>query len=137
MTRSSFSSIRRSFQTRHASGAQPLAEPRGHVHAVYGGSGALFVVEAGYFGADDEKVLSLLPKNVPVLLVTNKLDRLGENRAEVMMPFLEKDGAAVPVLEAVPMSGEDARSHHAAAGHHPPVPARRRADVRRRCDDRP
>ena len=66
----------------------------------------LFVVEAGYYGADDEKVLSLLPKKVPVLLVTNKLDRLGADRAEVMMPFLEKMGHQFQFAEVVPMSAK-------------------------------
>src|SRR4051812_35321932 len=31
----------------------------------------LFVVEAGRFGADDEKVLALTPKGKPVLLIAN------------------------------------------------------------------
>ena len=35
---------------------------------------ACFVVEAGYFGEDDKKVLKLLPDNLPVVLVLNKLD---------------------------------------------------------------
>jgi GTP-binding protein Era len=34
----------------------------------------LFVVEAGRFGLDDAKVLSLLPEDLPVVLVANKLD---------------------------------------------------------------
>jgi len=33
-----------------------------------------FIVEAGYWGADDAKVLRLLPSDKPVLLVANKLD---------------------------------------------------------------
>ncbi len=33
-----------------------------------------FIVEAGYWGADDVKVLRLLPNDKPVLLVANKLD---------------------------------------------------------------
>ena len=35
---------------------------------------ACFVVEAGYFGEDDKKVLKLLPDDLPVVLVLNKLD---------------------------------------------------------------
>lgn len=66
----------------------------------------LFVVEAGHYGPDDEKVLSLLPKKVPVLLITNKLDRLGADRAEVMMPFLEKMGHQFQFTEVVPMSAK-------------------------------
>ena len=33
-----------------------------------------FVVETGYFGEDDKKVLKLLPSDIPVVLVLNKLD---------------------------------------------------------------
>ncbi|MBW8894209.1 MAG: GTPase Era, partial [Burkholderiales bacterium] len=33
----------------------------------------LFVVEAGRFGLDDAKVLSLLPEDKPVVLIANKL----------------------------------------------------------------
>jgi GTP-binding protein Era len=33
-----------------------------------------FIVEAGYWGADDVKVLRLLPSDKPVLLIANKLD---------------------------------------------------------------
>ena len=32
------------------------------------------MVEAGYFGEDDKKVLKLLPADIPVVLVLNKLD---------------------------------------------------------------
>ena len=35
---------------------------------------ACFVVEAGYFGEDDKKVLKLLPADLPIVLVLNKLD---------------------------------------------------------------
>ena len=35
---------------------------------------ACFVVEAGYFGEDDIKVLRLLPDDLPIVLVLNKLD---------------------------------------------------------------
>ena len=35
---------------------------------------ACFVVEAGYFGVDDVKVLQLLPPDLPIILVLNKLD---------------------------------------------------------------
>ncbi|CAM3714145.1 GTPase Era [Polynucleobacter antarcticus] len=35
---------------------------------------ACYVVEAGYFGDDDKKVLRLLPNDLPVVLVLNKLD---------------------------------------------------------------
>ncbi|CAG2151133.1 GTPase Era [Cupriavidus plantarum] len=93
------------FQTRHAS-ALNRSLNRAVTSTLSSVDLVLFVVEAGYYGPDDEKVLALLPKNTPVLLVTNKLDRLGENRAEVMMPFLEKMGHQFPFREVVPMSAK-------------------------------
>ncbi|MBB1633028.1 MULTISPECIES: GTPase Era [Cupriavidus] len=93
------------FQTRHAS-ALNRSLNRAVTSTLSSVDLVLFVVEAGYYGADDEKVLSLLPKKVPVLLVTNKLDRLGADRAEVMMPFLEKMGHQFQFAEVVPMSAK-------------------------------
>ena len=93
------------FQTRHAS-ALNRSLNRAVTSTLSSVDIVLFVVEAGYFGPDDEKVLSLLPKNVPVLLVCNKLDRIGEGRSEVMMPFLEQMGQRFPFREVVPMSAK-------------------------------
>ncbi|UIF85169.1 GTPase Era [Cupriavidus sp. UYPR2.512] len=94
------------FQTRHAS-ALNRSLNRAVTSTLSSVDLVLFVVEAGYYGADDEKVLSLLPKNTPVLLIANKLDRVnGENRSEVMMPFLEKMGQQFPFREVVPMTAK-------------------------------
>ena len=93
------------FQTRHAS-ALNRSLNRAVTSTLSSVDVVLFVVEAGYVGADDEKVLALLPRNVPVLLVCNKLDRLGEGRSEVMMPFLEQMGQRFPFTEVVPMSAK-------------------------------
>ncbi|CAG2149889.1 GTPase Era [Cupriavidus yeoncheonensis] len=94
------------FQTRHAS-ALNRSLNRAVTSTLSSVDLVLFVVEAGYYGADDEKVLALLPKNTPVLLVTNKLDRVtGDDRAAVMMPFLEKMGQLFPFREVVPMSAK-------------------------------
>ena len=93
------------FQTRHAS-ALNRSLNRAVTSTLSSVDLVLFVVEAGYYGADDEKVLALLPKNTPVLLVTNKLDRVTDDRAAVMMPFLEKMGQLFPFREVVPMSAK-------------------------------
>ncbi|WP_020205118.1 MULTISPECIES: GTPase Era [Cupriavidus] len=93
------------FQTRHAS-ALNRSLNRAVTSTLSSVDLVLFVVEAGQYGPDDEKVLALLPKKVPVLLVTNKLDRLGADRAEVMMPFLEKMGHQFQFAEVVPMSAK-------------------------------
>jgi len=64
----------------------------------------LFLVEAGRYGPDDAKVVALLPKGKPVLLVANKLD-LVKNR-EDLFPWLQTMQAEFPFTEFVPMSAE-------------------------------
>jgi len=62
----------------------------------------LFVVEALNFGAGDEKVLELLPRNMPVLLVVNKADMLAD-KAE-LLPFIEQLSAKFAFTAVVPVS---------------------------------
>ncbi len=68
----------------------------------------LFVVEAGMFNQADAKVLALLGKDIPTLLVANKLDQV-HRRADIA-PWLQdmqkqKDGTAF--AEFVPMSAKN------------------------------
>ncbi|MCT9123487.1 GTPase Era [Cupriavidus gilardii] len=94
------------FQTRHAS-ALNRSLNRAVTSTLSSVDLVLFVVEAGQYGPDDEKVLTLLPRNTPVLLIVNKIDRLpGERRSEIMFPFLEKMGQQFPFREVVPMSAK-------------------------------
>ncbi len=57
-----------------------------------------FIVEAGYWGADDAKVLRLLPSNKPVLLIANKLDlfasrfEIPQDRDAALFEFMGKMG---------------------------------------------
>jgi GTPase len=65
----------------------------------------LFVVEAGRFGLDDAKVLSLMPKGEfakPVVLVANKLDAV-HRRAE-LAPWLKGMQDRHPFAEFVPLT---------------------------------
>lgn len=65
----------------------------------------LFLVEAGRFGLDDAKVLSLMPKGQaakPVFLVANKLDAV-HRRAE-LVPWLQSMQERHPFAEFVPLS---------------------------------
>jgi GTPase len=65
----------------------------------------LFVVEAGRFGLDDAKVLSLMPKgesSKPVVLVANKLDAV-HRRAE-LAPWLKSMQERHPFAEFVPLT---------------------------------
>jgi GTPase len=62
----------------------------------------LFLVEAGRFGLDDAKVLSLLPPGKPAVLVANKLDAV--QRRNDMLPWLKSMQERHAFAEFVPMS---------------------------------
>jgi GTP-binding protein Era len=67
----------------------------------------LFVVEAGMFNQADAKVLALLSKAVPTLLVANKLDQV--NRRADIAPWLQDMQQRHPFAEFVPMSAKNAK----------------------------
>ena len=74
----------------------------------------LFVVEAGMFNQADAKVLALLGKDIPTLLVANKLDQV-TRRADIA-PWLqemqkkgEEGGGGHAFAEFVPMSAKNAK----------------------------
>ena len=62
----------------------------------------LFVVESGEFGTDDRKVLSLLPRHIPVVLVINKIDRAKDKRR--LLPFIARLSTAFDFSAVVPIS---------------------------------
>ncbi len=62
----------------------------------------LFLVEAGRFSADDEKVLALMPADKPVMLVANKLDTI--QRRTDLLPWLQTMQQKFKFAEFVPMS---------------------------------
>jgi GTPase len=62
----------------------------------------LLVVEAGKFGADDAKVLSLLPPGKPAVLVANKLDTV--HRRADLLPWLKEMQERHAFTEFVPLS---------------------------------
>lgn len=68
----------------------------------------LFVVEAGRFGSDDDKVLNLLKAPAvagkPTVLVANKLDKV--TRRADLAPWLLEMQQRHPFTEFVPMSAE-------------------------------
>lgn len=66
----------------------------------------LFVVEAGRFGPADERLLELLPRDKPVVLVANKLDRVAR-RAD-LLPWLQQLPQRWAFAEYVPMSARSA-----------------------------
>lgn len=62
----------------------------------------LFVIEAGKFTLNDAKTLSLLGKDIPVILIANKLDRI--HRRTELLPWLQSIQERYPFAEFVPMS---------------------------------
>lgn len=64
----------------------------------------LFVLEALRFDERDEKVLSLLPRTQPVLLVLNKIDCVADK--EKLLPFIEKMKETFPFTAIVPVSAK-------------------------------
>ncbi|HUX62195.1 GTPase Era [Sulfuricella sp.] len=65
---------------------------------------ALFVIEAMRFDARDEKVLALLPRNQPVVLVINKIDKVSDK--STLLPFIEKVSASFPFAAIIPVSAK-------------------------------
>ncbi|MBS0430369.1 MAG: GTPase Era [Proteobacteria bacterium] len=100
------------FQTRHAN-ALNRSLNKTVLGAVADVDLILFVVEAGRFAPADAKVLSLLGKNIPVLLIANKLDTV-HRRADIA-PWLARMQAeyagegAERFAEFVPMSAKNAK----------------------------
>jgi len=62
------------------------------------------VIEAGRFGEDDRKVVSVLPPDAKVVLVINKVDRLDDKSK--LLPFIAKMVEVYPFTEVVPLSAE-------------------------------
>lgn len=95
------------FQTRHAT-ALNRSLNRAVTSTLTSVDAVLFVVEAGRYGPDDEKVLSLLPRETPVILIVNKVDRLDTyTRAEMVAVFLQDMAQVFPFAEIVPMSAKN------------------------------
>lgn len=67
----------------------------------------LFVVEAGSFTPADARVLKLLAKNIPTLLIANKLDNV--HRRGDIAPWLQDMQAKHAFTEFVPMSAKNAK----------------------------
>jgi GTP-binding protein Era len=64
----------------------------------------LYVIEAGTYGEADQKVLDLIPRDVPCILVINKSDRLKDKAA--LMPFAQNVAAKHEFVAIVPVSAK-------------------------------
>lgn len=94
------------FQTRHGN-ALNRSLNKTVLGAVSDVDVVVFVVEAGHFNLADAKVLDLLPRSIPVLLVANKFD-LVHRRAE-LAPWLRTMQERHPFTEYIPMSAKNPR----------------------------
>jgi len=91
------------FQTRHSNALNRVMN-RAVTDSLADVDVVLCLVEAGRFDERDRRVLKLVPGQRPVLLVINKIDRLGDKR--VLLPFIEQAARAHPFAEIVPVSAE-------------------------------
>ncbi|HWJ93866.1 MAG TPA: GTPase Era [Telluria sp.] len=91
------------FQTRHANALNKTLN-KTVSNTLTASDVVLFLVEAGTFGPADQQVLDLLPKNVPVILVINKSDRMKDKA--LLMPFAQKVAALHPFAAVVPVSAK-------------------------------
>ena len=89
------------FQTKY-SNALNRAMNRGVTQTLQDVDAVLFVIEAGRFDAKDKAVLKLMPPEIPVILVINKIDQIKDRAAFV--PFLAQVGQAYDFAAVVPVS---------------------------------
>ena len=64
----------------------------------------LFVVEANHYDERDARVLKLFPRELPVILVINKVDRVADKRR--LLPFIAKLGSEFAFTAVVPVSAQ-------------------------------
>ena len=83
------------FQTDHGGALNKLMN-RAVTESLRGVDVVLFVIEAMQFGRDDRKLLPLLPKDIPVVLVVNKVDSWPRTRA-VLLPFIAEMSKALRI----------------------------------------
>lgn len=62
----------------------------------------LFVIEAEQFSEEDRRILEQLPKNIPVVLVINKIDRLADKLQ--LLPFMQKTADLFNFVDVIPVS---------------------------------
>jgi GTP-binding protein Era len=111
------------FQVKHKNALNRLMN-RSVSQALSGVDVVLFVVEAGSFGEADKHILAILPKDKPVILVINKIDRLADKSR--LLPFIAEAAKVFPFAEIVPVSAESGTGGDdllKAAGSHLPLAA--------------
>jgi GTP-binding protein Era len=91
------------FQTRHKRALNRLMN-RTVTQALSEVDVIVFVIEACRFTGEDAQVMALLPENVPVVLVINKVDRLKDKK--LLLPFIAEMTQRRSFAEIVPLSAE-------------------------------
>jgi GTP-binding protein Era len=91
------------FQTRHSNALNKTLN-KTVTNTLDSSDVILFIVEAGTFGYADQQVMDLLPKNVPVVLVINKSDRVKDKA--VLMPFAQQIAEKFNFAAIVPVSAK-------------------------------
>ena len=91
------------FQTKHKNALNRLMN-RSVTQSLVDTDVILFLIEAGRWGPGEEQIAKMLPKDHPVLLVINKVDRLTDKG--ILLPFMQKVAAEYPFAEIIPLSAE-------------------------------
>ncbi len=94
------------FQTRHRN-ALNQAMNRVVSQSLAEVDSVLFLIEAMRFEPADERVMKLLPQDVPTILVVNKVDQVADKTR--LLPFLQQVASRHDFAEIVPLSAQDAR----------------------------
>jgi GTP-binding protein Era len=89
------------YQTAHGGELNRLMN-RTVTHSLDGVDAVVFVIEAMRFDAEDRKLLPLLPKDLPVILVVNKVDKLPDKT--VLLPFIQEVSREFAFADIVPVS---------------------------------
>ena len=109
------------FQTRHG-GALNRVMNRSVSQALSEVDVVIWVVEAGRSLAADRAIVTLLPKDRPVLLAINKIDKLADKTR--LLPFMKQMAELFPFAQIVPVSalkGQGADDLLSAAAPYLPV----------------
>jgi len=89
------------FQTQYMNGLN-TAMNRVVTQSIQDVDAILFVIEAMHFDQRDLIVLNILPRNVPVILVINKIDQLTDKNQ--MLPFLAEMSKVFEFTTIIPVS---------------------------------
>jgi len=89
------------FQTRFGS-ALNRGMNRAVTQSLSGVDAVLVVVEALKFGGEDRRLIEMLPREKPVLLVINKIDRIADRQR--LLPFIKQLSEERDFAEVVPVS---------------------------------